>query len=68
MCIPYLFLYKYLKYLIGGLESCVLAPSVEGQGFESPVRSSQRLKKWHLLVPCLVFTIIGLEQGWLEQC
>jgi len=31
--------------------------SVEGQGFESLVRSSQRLKNWHLLLPWLAFTI-----------
>jgi len=46
----------------------VLAPNVEGWGFESPVGSSQRLKNWHLLLPWLVFTIKGLEQGWLAQC
>jgi len=28
----------------------------------------QRLKKWHLLLPWLVFIIEGLEQGWLTQC
>jgi len=36
--------------------------------FESPFRSSQRLKNWHLLLPWLVFTIKGLEQCWLAQC
>jgi len=41
---------------------------VEGWGFESLVGSSQRLKNWHLLLPWLVFTIYGLEQGWLAQC
>jgi len=38
------------------------------RGFDSPVGSSQRLKNWHLLLPWLVFTINGLEQGWLAQC
>jgi len=32
-------------------------PSLEGRGFECPVRSSQRLKHCHLLFPWLVFTI-----------
>jgi len=33
-----------------------------------PVGSSQTLKNWHLLLPWLVFTIKGIEQGWLVQC
>jgi len=53
---------------LGGLEGRELAPSVEGRGLESSVGSSQRLKYWHLLLPWLVFTIKGLEQGWLVQC
>jgi len=36
-----------------GLVGRVLAPSVEGASFESPVWSSQRLKNWHLLLPWL---------------
>jgi len=34
----------------------------------SPVRSSQRLKNWHLLLPWLAFIIKGLEQGWSAKC
>jgi len=30
-----------------------LVPRVEGRGFGFPVGSSQRLKNWHLLLPCL---------------
>jgi len=41
--------------------------TVEDRGFESPVRSSQKLKNWHLLPPKLVFTIEGLDQRWLAQ-
>jgi len=44
------------------------ALSAEGWEFESPVRSSQRLNNWHVLLPWLAFTIKGLEQGWLAQC
>jgi len=43
----------------------VLALSVEGRWFESPVGSSQRLKNCHLLLLWLAFTIKGLEQVWL---
>jgi len=35
----------------------MLAPSVEGRGFESLVGSSQRQKSRHLLLPWLAFTI-----------
>jgi len=35
---------------------------------KSAFGSSQRLKKWHLLLPQLAFTIKGLEQGGLAQC
>jgi len=52
----------------GVLVGRTLSPSVEAWEFESPVGSSQRLKNWHLLLPCLAFTIKGLEQSRLAHC
>jgi len=37
----------------GGQVGRAFAPSAEGRGFVPPIRSSQRLKIWHLLLPCV---------------
>jgi len=42
---------------LGGQVGRVFAMSAESQGLESLVRSSQRLKNWHLLLPWLTVTI-----------
>jgi len=59
-----------IQILCHDINTCADSVAYESgrSGFESPVRSSQRLKNWHLLLPWLAFTIKGLEQDWLVHC
>jgi len=41
----------------GGQVGIAFTLSAEGRGFENLVRSSQRLKNWHLLLSLSAFTI-----------
>jgi len=56
-----------LSKLLVGLVSRTVATSADGR-CSNTGRGNQRLKKWHMMLPCLVFTTEELEQGWLALC